>query len=537
MGKAAKWLCRRIDSDFTAALGLFCVAAVLRIIFFQGFVLCDDAQELPIVVYTLANGIDWNAYLMDRFPVWLFNYLVQKAIGTSEFSFFLPTVFLSSALSPIGFFVLRRFGYSRRRALSAGILTAAAPFEIMIGTLRANDLFLEFFLALAFLLLFACETAPVRQGLLVAAALWLGFYVKLWAVYALVPLGFYYLGQVFRHRRIKGVVSFALASGVLHAAGFAFWKVKTDVFFPFLHKLPGTYPVAPRDLIWQFGQYPRAMLYGSEFGTTLFGGIPYVMCACILVKLAGALLKSRGLFFDRLDKSLFCFYAVFFVLLNFFPNNFRFDVYYSVPRIFRYLAPISFPLALHAAKGLIDIAQWAASRPGFAPAQRWIYAAVVAAALTLSVFEAAEATGPGRMQRRGLIGAVGEITQICPPQVVVESWLKGFMQDVFVAPKCRSTIITTVDRVYTASAYEEWLAKAQNSWPPGTLLLSGIGSCVHIGCHQCGFRLNWFAKALSADWQLIYTGAVLDFLPRPEPVRLWVLLKDAAGNDPGKGGS
>lgn len=49
------------------------------------------------------------------------------------------------------------------------------------------------------------------------------------------------------------------------------------------------------------------------------------------------------------------YYVSFFLLLNFFPNNYKFDQYYSAPRIFRYLAPLSFPMSLHVGKMLLDL--------------------------------------------------------------------------------------------------------------------------------------------------------------------------------------
>ena len=55
---------------------------------------------------------------------------------------------------------------------------------------------------------------------------------------------------------------------------------------------------------------------------------------------------------------------VFFLLLNFFPNNFTFDRYYSVPRIFRYLAPLSYGLSLLAARLVLDVGDVVPTRFG-----------------------------------------------------------------------------------------------------------------------------------------------------------------------------
>ena len=73
---------------------------------------------------------------------------------------------------------------------------------------------------------------------------------------------------------------------------------------------------------------------------------------------------------DRADRLLLGFWGIVFLLIEFFPNGFTFDRYYTVPRIFRYLAPISFPVALHAAKLLLDVTRgwgpaWTATAAGW----------------------------------------------------------------------------------------------------------------------------------------------------------------------------
>jgi hypothetical protein len=93
------------------------------------------------------------------------------------------------------------------------------------------------------------------------------------------------------------------------------------------------YPVQAKDLPLEWNRYPRMIFVGSEFGTTLFGIVPWVLVLLFLWRLV-----RRRL--DRADWLLFGFWGIVFGLIEFFPAGFSFDKYYT-PRIFRYLAPIS----------------------------------------------------------------------------------------------------------------------------------------------------------------------------------------------------
>src|SRR5207249_4726312 len=242
-------------------------ACALRVVFFSGFVLCDDREEFWIAVHASAYGPVLSDQFQLRFGIWLFN-------------------------------------------------AAAFP---LFG--------------------------------------WLAFYVKLWVVYFLPVLGLHYLLETWRRGRWRGGVVFALASLVLHGATCAFWKRRTGTWLPFLWHHAATYPVRPEDLSRVFRIYPDLLLHGSELGTTLFGSVPYLVVLGLALKLAGTGARRLGVPYrmDARDWALFGCYASFLLLLNFFPNSFTFDRYYSVPRIFRYLAPLSFPMTLHLAKMVLDL--------------------------------------------------------------------------------------------------------------------------------------------------------------------------------------
>src|SRR5262249_19678289 len=137
-----------------------------------------------------------------------------------------------------------------------------------------------------------------------------------------------------------------------------FWRWRLGTFIPFISTHAANYPVPWNALGELFLKYPRLIFVGSfEFPTTLWGTVPYVLVAVLAVKLMGVLIRAlpASLKLDRGDALLLGFWGSFFFLLEFFPNGFQLDAYYSVPRIFRYLAPVSFPIALHAAKCALDV--------------------------------------------------------------------------------------------------------------------------------------------------------------------------------------
>src|SRR2546427_827503 len=83
-------------------------------------------------------------------------------------------------------------------AWAGALMIAAAPFEILIGTLRANDVMLAWLVGLAMAALVVLDERPVWQGLAVALLGWLAFYVKLWVLYFFPALGVYYLFEAWR---------------------------------------------------------------------------------------------------------------------------------------------------------------------------------------------------------------------------------------------------------------------------------------------------------------------------------------------------
>ncbi|HEY4481961.1 MAG TPA: glycosyltransferase family 39 protein, partial [Candidatus Brocadiaceae bacterium] len=160
----------------------------------------DAAEEFPLIQNLAVHGPDFKGHLQYRFGMWLFNVIFFKLFGISETTFFLPTWVMSSSLSVIGYYILLFRQYRPIHALFAGLFIASAPFEILIGTVRANDLILSWFLAMGFLFFVLFEKKHVLQGLLLAFFLWFAFYVKLWAIYLIPALLIYYIVQTIKDK-------------------------------------------------------------------------------------------------------------------------------------------------------------------------------------------------------------------------------------------------------------------------------------------------------------------------------------------------
>jgi hypothetical protein len=419
----------------------------------------------------------------------------------------LPTWILSSSFGLLGYVLLVHWGYAPVRAFAGGLVIATAPFEVVLGTCRTNDLYLAGVFGLGFVALVLLEDRPVWQGVATALALWFGFYVKLWAVYALPGLALYALVG----RRRRAAIAFVVASIVLHGATLLYWKVALGTYLPFIATHAANYPIAMSNLRYEWAKYPRMILDGSEFRTTLFGVVPWVLLVLLALRVARWRL-------DRADRLLLGFWGSIFLLLEFFPAGFALDAYYTVPRIFRYLAPISFPIALHAAKLVLDATR------AWPPA--WT-AGVIGLLLAANLLGAIDATRPGRIHRDIHFRVVREIERLAPPRVVAEITLGYWLQALYLDPEVVPTEVVTPPQLYVATDCERWIREAAPSWPTGTLLITGLGNYVHYGAHTQGLRLPWFAAPLDDRWELVGEYGILSYLPRPEEARLWRLVRGA----------
>ena len=484
----------------------------------------------------LQRGPDWSDQIHLRFGGWVFHYLSVQLFGLSEGSYFLPNWLVSASLGPIAFSILTASGYPPRNAFLGGLLVVTAPFEIFIGTVHANDLILSWCVSLSVLAIVRLRERPVLQGVCLALLLWFAFYVKLWAVYFIPALVVYYLAEFRRTKAWSGVGAFILASACVHGATLLVWKCLLGEFLPFVRTHAATYPVALEDLPRLLMTYLQQLLRGSEFGTTLFGVIPYLLAILLTVKLACRLTSvnhsevgRRFRSWDRLDVILLTCYASFLLFLNFFPNSFVFDRYYSAPRIFRYLTPLSFLMSLHLGKMVIDLLR-ALCGPGVARIGPSLRVAVPLGLGLINIYHAREALSAGLAYRAAFKSVVDEIVRARPAVLVVDSVTGFWLARLYLLSRGLPTKIVVPRHdpngrnfVYSAVEHERWLVRNQSRFPSDTLLLTGLSNYVYYGAHQDGFRLQRFKAQLDPAWKLWRDYGNLGYLPVAEHTRLWRL--------------
>lgn len=505
---------------------IFFFAFILRLFFFSGFILGDDIQEFATCRYVMENGPSLNDQFHLRFGCWIFNVLAFNIFGISEFSFFLPTIFMSSSMGCVGYLLFLFKKYKFHRCVFGGLFIASAPFEILIGGVRANDIILSWFLALTILLIIILENKPILQGILIGFILWVSFYVKLWVVYVFPFLGVYYLFKSLKSKRIRGFLTFIITSLMLHAMTCLLWKIQIGKFLPFLSNHAATYPVPRKELSHLFLVYPKQIFCGSEFGTTFFGHIPYLLFFLLLIKLVMFVFEpeNQGYKLDTKDIWLFGYYISFFLLLNFFPNSFKFDQYYSAPRIFRYLAPLSFPMTLHLAKIIIEFtdAEIMNVKPvGIVFFSKAVPILIFSILLLTNILLANIATKEGRLYRQTFLAVISDIKNHPPPKLLAESWMSFFLRELYL--KEYADRIVSLFNIHSAADYELWLDRNQNQLPDQTMLITGLGSYVHYGAHYNGFRLNLFSKPLNSAWSLYRQYKIQSYLSNSEQARLWIL--------------
>jgi len=501
-------------------LFIFIFAYALHHYFFAGFILGDDPRDVSEALRNIDGNPDFHDPHQLRFGSWFFIVLSFKLLGISEFSFFIIPGILSASLSVIGYFILTQLKYPRKQALVAALFVASAPFEVLISTVNANDLTLSWLLAIGVLSFLLFERKPILQGSILGIVLWAAFYVKVWAIYFLPPLIAYYFFKYVKTKELRSALSFLITTLILFIITSIILKTKTGTFFHILYYHEETFVFAKNTLVHLFLEYPSLIFIGSEFETTFFGYIPYLLLLLLVAKLLFSQLSiSRLPRFDKLDYCLIASYCSFFLLLNFFPTTFKFDHFYSPPRIFRYLAPLSFLITLHTSKLVLDFSKIVFQKKKVLMncGTSLLFLLMISA----NIYQANDATSPGRMYRESLLSIVKDVQAQEPPIIITDSWL-GFFLRKFYLKKFDNKIPAIFDqKCDVARDYEIGLKEIQPALPNGTILITGLASYVYYGCRACDFRLNLFENPLNSSWHLYKEYNVLSYLSSPEPARLW----------------
>src|SRR5438552_493431 len=94
--------------------------------------------EVPMLRMITFQGPLWNDQLHARFGGWVLNFLTLKLLGFTEVALFLPPVVTSARFPVLAYALLVGGGYGPLPAAPAGAYVASAPFEVLLGALRAT---------------------------------------------------------------------------------------------------------------------------------------------------------------------------------------------------------------------------------------------------------------------------------------------------------------------------------------------------------------------------------------------------------------
>ena len=176
-------------ADWALMLGLMLVGLLLRLRWWSGYGLADDANFKGAIESIVQGGVLANAYGY-RATWWLPTALLCRLLGVTEAGLILPI----TAISTLGIGLVYVFGKSlwgRAGGLIAALLLIVHPVDFAWSTMFANDLFQSFFAALSMLLFLRATDAGTsarkrRLFFFAALSLFLAYHAKMTAV-ALVP--------------------------------------------------------------------------------------------------------------------------------------------------------------------------------------------------------------------------------------------------------------------------------------------------------------------------------------------------------------
>jgi hypothetical protein len=498
------------------ALALFVIAFAVRVALQAGFIMGDDVNVVVLVDAKRASLQFVPEQVNMRFGVWVPYLLSGKLFGPGELGFFMPTWIISSSFASVAYVLLRRNGYSKAGAVFGGLFVALSPFEILIGTSFANDIFLAGVLVYGYLAWQRRDESPKVSGILIGVLLWFGFFNKAWIVYVAPFLGIELLRDVWGRRRIAFWSSIAVSSVLLQAATAYMFLRALGEPLPWLKELPANYPVPAAEMTRVLLTYPKHLFLGDpDTDTPLFGLVPYLWLLGL-----GAVVFARGaraVFRDRFGNELLVMWLGMFLLINFVPNALSLSEYRSAPRIFRYLAPISFFLSLHTAKLLLDVRQYGL---GAMPARGAALCALLL--LGTNVLWAVWATAPGRQNRRIVEDVAAAVRAQCPPMLIMESWQGYFFKRMYLRESCpQMQIVQYPSNGADVLELEQRLREQERDLPAGAMLVTGLGNFVYYPCHTCTIDPSRFRAPLSAGWELVRTTDPITFKPTPIEVKVW----------------
>jgi hypothetical protein len=487
-----------VGTDWLLILGLMALGLALRLLYYSGYGLCDDAIFRGNIAFALNGGLSHDA-ISYRFT-WLgLSALSCKVFGLTELGMILPI----TAIATLGIGLIYLLGHAlwaRPGALIASLLLIVQPLDFAWSTMLTNDIVLSFFSALTIFFVIRALQHPTRGWrrclwFLAGISLWVATQAKISAA-ALFPS---IAGICLVHRRRLDrsfAVFLVVASILLGLTVVAYYRFAGDPLAPYhtellLQGLTGPEAVSKqvsRETLWV---YPSLLFLTDRLGDRVFSFYPHVLLAlAVMSPLLGISTSSEA------------FWWFLFVFLGSEFNIQRVDgMWVSGFRNIRHVHPLVYPLILLLTGYLVTLRR------------RWPIRAheLVAALLVLGASHAVVTASKTH-------ASFGDMRRVCrylstlPPKTInSDAELTSLPWCPFIdSDKRWSFQLLDGNRVSR---------KPKIDAIRSGYLVTGGGREPHYGCHDCIIR----ADELDPKWRLLaeLPGPSVWGPWRPEPLRVW----------------
>jgi len=322
------------------------LAIPLRLAFFAGFGLGDDPNEsLSLIEFAERLRLNPADFMHYRLINVVLRGLLYRVFSANELAFVLPILAFALGTHAMSI-VLARDLLGARGAFLTSLLFLVTPYETLASTANVPDYIHAFFgVACAWAAYRGYHRRSDRYMALAAVFLVLGLLNRLSTVLLVQTLGVATLFTLRHWRRWVALWAvFAVLVGLMCLADFLYSGVPYGWIIYYSGPVIGGYDVT-RILGYELMVYPRYVFHHNEYPNWMFGLTGWCAALGALLALGRAVLRRAG----GAEWFVVLAFFVFVGLFEFLPHRLTLHAYWSVPRIFRYLAQISPALYLSGA--------------------------------------------------------------------------------------------------------------------------------------------------------------------------------------------
>jgi hypothetical protein len=298
-----RWLLDR--HDYGWILALMAIGLGLRLLYFSGFGLADDAIFRGSIAQIQSQRLIWGN-MTYRVTWWLPTVLSCRFLGLTELGLILPITITAT----LGIALIYAFGkalWGTPGAIIAALLLITQPLDFAWSTMLANDIMVSFTSALTVLLVLRAlaqedATWKCRLWIIAGVSLWTTFLAKVSAL-SIIPA----IGAICWMNRLRlgsSFVDFLTTVGFLFGVtSLVLWIFTDDPLAPYHAEFMG-HPLSA-DTFWI---YPRWLFLRDHMGDFVYSWYPHLLVFFML--------SSRWLAI-RTSPEIFWWFACVFVALNF----------------------------------------------------------------------------------------------------------------------------------------------------------------------------------------------------------------------------